>query len=94
VSLGDLLDGWANAAKLDIEGSELAMLSQGHGWPGIRKLVFEYHLDRDRRLDRFRARMDGLRAAGFEVRHPKMPEGKDVCDWWPAAALVHARRAG
>jgi FkbM family methyltransferase len=90
----DLLDGWPNAVKLDIEGSELPMLAQPHGWPGIRKMVFEYHLDRDRRLARFHERMASLRAAGFEVHHPKMPEGKALCDWWPAAALVFARREG
>lgn len=92
LSLPDLLDGWPNAVKLDIEGSELPMFQQRHGWPGIRKMVFEYHLDRDRRLARFQERMDGLRAAGFEVLHPKMPEGKALCDWWPAAVLVFARR--
>lgn len=92
LSLGPLLDGWPTAVKLDIEGSELPMLDGAHGWPGIRKLVFEYHLDRDRSLPRFAARMARLRAAGFEVHHPKMPEHKAVCDWWPAAALVFARR--
>lgn len=92
LGLGGLLDGWPNAVKLDIEGSELPMLTGAHGWPGIRKLVFEYHLDRDRSLARFAARMAALRAAGFEVRHPKMPADKAFCDWWPAAALVHARR--
>lgn len=92
LGLTDILDGWANAVKLDIEGSELPMLSAAHGWPGIRKMVFEYHLDRDRSLAHFRERMARLEAVGFEVRHPKMPDHKTVCDWWPAAALVHARR--
>jgi FkbM family methyltransferase len=93
VPLLGLLDGWPNAVKLDIEGAELPMLTTPHGWPGIRKIVMEYHLDRDRSLPHFHERMDRLRAAGFEVRHPKMPEHKTVCDWWPASALVHAVRA-
>lgn len=93
VTLTSLFDGWANAAKLDIEGSELPMLGGSHGWPGIRKLVFEYHLDRDRSLVRFRSRMAHLEGLGFDVRHAKIPADKLVCDWWPAAVLVHARRS-
>lgn len=94
LALGDLLDGWPNAVKLDIEGAELPMLSAGHGWPGVRKIVGEYHLDRDRSLAHFAERMARLEAAGFEVRHPKMPAHKATCDWWPAAALFHAVRPG
>ena len=94
VALGTLLDGWPNAVKIDVEGAEIAMLSNGCAWPGVRKLALEYDFDQDRSIPRFLARMAALRAVGFEVRHRPMPAGKVTYDYWPSGLLVHAVRRG
>lgn len=92
IPLASLLDGWPNAVKADIEGAEIAMLSSGLAWPGIRKLALEYDFDQDSSIPRFHQRMDALREVGFEVRHRPLPARKATYDYWPSGLLVHAVR--
>lgn len=85
VPIQPLLDR-VNAAKLDIEGSEIEIL-EACDFSGIRKLVFEYHFDRCRSIPRFLAICERLRGVGFTVEARQMPE-RETYDFYPAAAVV------
>lgn len=92
VDVNDLLGNGANAIKLDIEGSELAMLSSGKDWNGIKKMAFEYHFDHDRSVPNFLDRMKNLQKCGFEVRYPHIPSGLKSYDFYPASKMVYCAR--
>jgi len=79
-----------NAAKLDIEGSEIEVL-ESCDFSGIRKLVFEYHFDRCRSIPRFLAICERLRGAGLTVEARQMPD-RETYDFYPAATIVRCWR--
>lgn len=59
-----------DGVKMDIEGSELAMIDQGI-LPKCKKLVMEYHFSRDRSMANFRKRIAALRKHYKHVHYDK-----------------------
>ena len=95
VTLADELNEHApDGVKMDIEGSEMAMLDNAGEWLGlIKNLCMEYHFDVDRKVAHFHKRMDSLRHVGFEVWHQPVPDVEDY-PYFPAARMVFARNNG
>lgn len=80
-----------NAAKLDIEGSEIEVL-ETCDFSSIRKLVFEYHFDRCSSIPRFLAICERLRGMGFTVEARQMPD-RETYDFYPAATIARCWRS-
>ena len=55
------------------------------------EFVFEYHFDYDRLIANFTRRIERLRANGFEVHHPKLPD-RATWDFFPSGVIVKCRR--
>lgn len=83
-----------DCVKLDIEGSEIAILRAGLdavAWRGVRKLVFEWHFDHERATDIYHDVLYNLSGIFPNVRGRKVPPGVDYT-WFPPAALVRCWR--
>lgn len=59
-----------DGAKMDIEGSELAMIDKGE-LPRVDKLCFEYHFSRDKNVKRLYRRLERLNELYEVVKYPK-----------------------
>jgi FkbM family methyltransferase len=79
-----------DAAKLDIEGAEIAILLDARDFGRLHKLVFEWHFDHERRTDVYLAALDRLREH-FEVRG-RVVEPHTRYEWYPPAAIVRCWR--
>jgi FkbM family methyltransferase len=90
VSFADAIAGM-DAAKLDIEGAELAILAECEDFGELRKLTFEWHFDYEPATDVYLAALDRLREHFAEVRGRKVEPGIDY-DYFPPAALVRCSR--
>lgn len=92
VTLKDLLETYKpNAIKMDIEGAELALLDSSTKWPGVKKMVFEYHFDHDRPVANFWSRMERLKSQGFTLTHSSVPT-EGTYDVFPSSRIVWAVR--
>lgn len=89
VAFADAIAG-CDAAKLDIEGAERAILEAAE-LGSLRKLVFEWHFDHWPPTDIYLAVLDRLRQEFPEVRARKVPAGIDY-RWFPPAAIVRCWR--
>lgn len=90
VAFADAIAG-CDAAKLDVEGAELAILAEAPDFGELRKLVLEWHFDHEPRTDVYLAALDRLREHFSEVKGRKVPAGINY-DWYPPAGLVWATR--
>jgi FkbM family methyltransferase len=76
--------------KMDIEGTEIALLEQDHDWSGITHLVVEYSFDKDPSLARFYAIVRKL-AQHFNVQYDtKVDKCKDRVNFthFPKQAML------
>jgi FkbM family methyltransferase len=90
VALADLLPRY-DCVKLDIEGSEIAILRSGTDWSAQRKLTFEWHFDHEQRTDVYLDVIANLQEQFPNVRYRKVPPGENY-RWFPPAALVRCWR--
>jgi hypothetical protein len=90
VAFADAIAGM-DAAKLDIEGAELAILASCEDFGSLRKLTFEWHFDYEPLTDVYLAALDRLREHFPEVRGRKVEPGTTY-DYFPPAALVRCWR--
>ena len=88
--LDELNEHVPDGVKMDVEGSEMAMLDNAKEWLGsIRKLCLEYHFDVDRKVANFHERIENLRNVGFDVWHQPVPDVENY-PYFPAARMVFA----
>ena len=90
VAFADAIVGM-DAAKLDIEGSEIELLAAVEDFGTLSKLVFEWHFDHERRTDVYLAALERLRRFWPEVKARKVKPGQ-LYDFFPPAALVRCLR--
>jgi len=76
-----------NAIKMDIEGDELSIIDQTNNWKNVKKLVFEYHFDRDRSIANFKRRIKKLNKHFRIIQHAKLPDRK-TWDFFPSGVIV------
>jgi FkbM family methyltransferase len=92
----DILSDDITFVKMDIEGSERAILESCTGWRNVRRLVFEYHFDKRKNsnyksFERFHQVMNILRAQGFTVHHKPLPLN-GIPNYFPCDTVVHCTR--
>lgn len=77
------------AAKLNIEGSEIAILTSKPNLHGLQKLVFEWSFDVDNKIDTLRGVLEWLETQFATVRTSKKLTG-DFWKWYPPSVFVFA----
>lgn len=75
-----------DCVKLDIEGSEIELL-QAADLTGLRKLVFEWHFDRERDTNVYLGVVERLHSQFARVSYRDVPPDTQY-DWFPPAAIV------
>ena len=62
-------------------------------WRGVTRLVFEWSFTKERRVERFRAAVAALEAAGFVVMYEGRGSWDELDEWpWHTDAIVFAAR--
>lgn len=82
VRFSDAIKG-ANCVKMDIEGAEIPILMEKPSLSHIKKLVFEWSFDRDRKLKTAREAIAHLETQFERVNYPKLPMFSDTWDNFP-----------
>ena len=77
--------------KMNIEGSEIALLEQAKSFDGIKKLVFEYSWDKDPSIPRFNRIIEKLRGHFREVTHNKKIPPVQAWPYYPPNIFVYCR---
>lgn len=92
VRIGIVIDAGYDCVKLDIEGAEIPMLVDPDGLPHnrIRKLVFEWSFDVERRMAVFGDVIDRLRSLydGVALSKNNLPWQSDTYDFFPPQVMV------
>lgn len=80
-----------DCVKMDIEGSEIALLE---AWPEgfrVKKLVFEYSFDVDKSADRLRKIIETLRNSFSEINYSKQVDTEESWDFFPPCTMVFCK---
>lgn len=91
VKFDEVLQSGIDCIKMDCEGAEFNIFDNCKDWSGIKKLVFEYHFDIDRKIVNFLRRMEILSKYFTRIYYSKLPPG-ETYDFFPASKIVYCQR--
>ena len=77
--------------KSDIEGAELDILLYCD-LSMFSQLFIEYHFEIHKEFSLVRKVVNRLKEAGWNVIHRKIPEDKEICDFWPFFFTIYGTR--
>jgi FkbM family methyltransferase len=89
VSFNDIVDE-GDCVKMDIEGAELNILDNcKEGLRKLKKLVFEYHFDKDWNIDNYNKRIEDLKIIFNEVYYDNIKTKKK---FFPSGRIVYCSK--
>lgn len=78
-----------HCVKMDIEGSEIEILTAWRGDERLKKLVFEWSFDVDQRVATLRAALARLKVGFTNVKYTSQVDRIDEWKFFPPATMVH-----